>query len=107
MQSAPNRFIRSNKMVADDIRVIWTSDLIPNSCYAVRGGLPDQLKKDIQAALVDIPTRDPELWKHLTSLQSTLLSSSSGSVNIRVSDATYDGLRQYASRVKDFNFVEK
>jgi phosphonate transport system substrate-binding protein len=107
MESAPRRFIRTNKMAADDIRVIWTSDLIPNGCYAVRKALPDQLKKDIQTALIEMRIRDPELWAHLNSLQSTLLSSNSGSVNVAVSDATYDPLRKYASQVKDFNFVEK
>jgi len=107
MEAAPRRFIRTNKMAADDIRVIWTSDLIPNGCYALRKALPEQLKKDIQNALVAIPTKDPELWAHLTSLQSTLLSSNSGSVNVPVSDASYDGLRKYASQVKDFNFVDK
>jgi hypothetical protein len=31
----------------------------------------------------------------------------SGTVLIPVNDATYDGLRKYASQVKDFNFAEK
>lgn len=106
MESAPRRFIRTNKMAADDIRVIWSSDLIPNSCFAVRKALPDQLKKDIQSALVAIPQRDPELWAHMTSLYSNILTSASGTVNVPVSDSTYDGLRKYAAQVKDFNFVE-
>jgi phosphonate transport system substrate-binding protein len=107
MESAPRRLIKANKMAADDIRVIWSSDLIPNSCYAVRGSLPDQLKKDIQTAIVSIPTKDPALWAHMTSLYNNVLTSNSGTVNVPVSDATYDVLRKYASQVKDFNFVEK
>jgi phosphonate transport system substrate-binding protein len=98
------RLVERGRIKADDIRVIWTSEPIPNSCYAVRKGLPEQLKKDIQAALVSIPARDPELWAHLNSLQGNI---SSGTVNIPVNDATYDRLRKYASQVKDFNFVEK
>lgn len=102
--SAADRLIRTNKMAADDIRVIWTSDLIPNSCYAVRKGLPDQLKKNIQAALIAIPTKDPELAANLSSLYHT---ANSGSVIVPVNDATYDGLRHYAAQVKDFKFVEE
>jgi len=105
MQSAVNRLIITHKMNADDIRVIWTSDLIPNSCYAVRKGLPAQLKKDIQAALISIPTRDPALWANLLSLRSTM--SITGTVYVPVNDATYNGLRAYAAQVKNFNFVEK
>lgn len=55
------RLIQKHQMAADDIRAIWTSDLIPNSCYGVRKGLPEQLKKDIQAAIIAIPTKGPAL----------------------------------------------
>jgi phosphonate transport system substrate-binding protein len=98
------RLVEKNKLAADDLRVIWTSETIPNSCYAVRKGLPDSLKKQIQEALLAIPTKDPELFAHLNSLQGNL---SSGTVYVAVNDATYNGLRKYASQVKDFNFVEK
>jgi phosphonate transport system substrate-binding protein len=100
----PKRIIDKHQMAADDIRVIWTSDLIPNTCYAVRKDLPDQLKKDIQAAILAIPTRDPELWVNLSSLHKDL---SSGTQYVSVNDASYDGLRRYAAQVKDFNFVEE
>jgi phosphonate transport system substrate-binding protein len=102
--TAADRLIRTKKIAQDDIRVIWTSDLIPNSCYAVRKGLPEQLKKDIQAALIAIPTKDPELAANLLSLYRT---STSGSTWVSVNDATYDGLRHYAAKVKDFKFVEE
>lgn len=104
MQSIIPNLVTKNKMRTDDVRVIWTSDLIPNSCYAVRKGLPEELKKQIQTALVEVPTRDPELWVHLNSL---LRTSDSGTRNVAVTDATYDGLRRYAAKVKDFKFVEE
>jgi phosphonate transport system substrate-binding protein len=105
MESASKRLIKSNKMAADDVRVIWTSESIPNGCYAVRKGLSEQLKKDIQSALISIPTKDPALWEHLKSLYNTM--SITGAVNVPVDDATYNGLRKYAAQVKDFNFVDK
>jgi phosphonate transport system substrate-binding protein len=105
MQSAGNRLITTHKMKDGDVRIIWTSDLIPNSCYAVRKALPEQLKKDIQAAVISIPTSDPALWANLQGLRTSM--SISGTQYVPVTDATYDGLRSYTAQVKDFSFVEK
>jgi phosphonate transport system substrate-binding protein len=103
MVSAATRLVSTGKMAPDDIRVIWTSDLIPNSCYAVRKDLPDQLKKEIQSALVDMPKRDPALAASLMGMYRTNVT---GTVVVPVNDATYNGLRHYAAQVKDFKFVE-
>jgi phosphonate transport system substrate-binding protein len=102
MQTIVTRLVETHKMSPGDVRVIWTSDLIPNGPYAVRRALPEQFKKELQTALVQMPTRDPELWAHLSSLVRT---PASGSVIVPVTDASYDGLRKYASQVKDFNFA--
>jgi phosphonate transport system substrate-binding protein len=105
MQAAENRLLQKHKIDASDINVIWTSDPIPNSCYAVRKGLPEKLKKDIQAALVAMPTKDPELWANLLNLRRTM--AITGTTFVAVKDSDYDGLRKYAAQVKDFNFLEK
>jgi phosphonate transport system substrate-binding protein len=104
MQSMLKTLVANHKMAPDDVRIIWTSDLIPNGPYTVRKALPEQLKQEVQAALVQMPARDPALMAHLNSLFHT---SDSGNVIVPVTDATYDGLRKYASQVKDFNFEEK
>ena len=104
MVSAMTRLIEMHKLAPDDVRVIWTSDLIPNGPYTVRKGLPEQLKKNIQAALIAMPTKSPEAWANINNLLHT---PTSGTVLIPVNDATYDGLRKYAAQVKDFNFSEK
>ncbi len=104
MVSAMTLLIEKHKLASEDVRVIWTSDLIPNGPYTVRKGLPVQLKKDIQAALIAMPTKAPEAWANINSLLHT---PASGTVLISVNDATYDGLRKYAAQVKDFNFEEK
>jgi phosphonate transport system substrate-binding protein len=104
MESMLDRLIATHKVAAGDVRVIWTSELIPEGPYAVRKALPEQLKKEIQAALVDMPSRDPALWANISSLYST---PATGTRIIAVNDATYDGLRKYATRVKDFNFLDK
>lgn len=101
------RLAQRGKIAPDDVHVLWTSDLIPNSCYAVRKGLPEQLKKDIQAALIAIPKNDPELWANLIKLRGNINPSEGGTQYVAINDATYNQLRQYAAQVKDFSFVEK
>jgi phosphonate transport system substrate-binding protein len=93
-----------NKLDANDVRVLWTSDLIPNEPVAVRKSLPVQVKKNIQAAMVDMSTRDPKLFAELSATYNKF---SSGTKDVAVTDATYDGLRSYMDKVKDFKFVEK
>jgi phosphonate transport system substrate-binding protein len=103
-QAYMTRLIAEGKMKPDDIRVIWTSELIPNEPIAVRKDLPEQLKKEIRAAILAIPSKDPALWANLSK---SVYSADSGTTYIPVSDATYDRLRQYASQIKQFNFLEK
>lgn len=98
------RLIQTHKLAPDDIRVLWTSDLIPEGPYSVRKALPEDLKKQIQAALVEMPKRDPALWANLSSSYRT---TDSGTQLIPVTDASYNTLRNYAAQVKDFNFSEK
>lgn len=103
MQSILPRLIDMHKIQPGDVRVLWTSDLIPNGPYAVRKALPEQFKKEIQAALLAMPVKDPALWANINSLFRT---QDSGTVPVAVTDANYDGLRKYAAQVKDFNFAQ-
>ena len=43
---------------ADDFNIIWTSDLIPGSPMAVRGDLPDSLKKALKEAFISYNDKD-------------------------------------------------
>ncbi len=103
MEPVMTRLIAMHKMAPDDIRILWRSDLIPNSCTAVRKDLPEKLKKQIQAALLALPQKDPSLWANY---MQTFHTAWSGSVYVAVTDANYDGLRKYAVQVKDFHFAE-
>jgi len=96
--------IQRGRMKPGDIRVLWTSGLIPNEPIAVRKALPDQLKKEIQTAFLDMRTKAPQLW---ASMNRSVFSSTAGTIYIPVADSTYDGLRHYAMQVKQFNFLEK
>lgn len=98
------RLIAKDKMKPDDLRILWTSELIPNEPIAVRKALPEKLKKEIQDAYLQMQTRDPALY---ASLSKNVYTSYPGSTYVPVTDATYDGLRHYAQQVKQFNFLEK
>ena len=47
-------------------RVIWTSPKLPGSPWAMHTDLPSSLKADIRAALIQLPTADPQAWQDLT-----------------------------------------
>ena len=96
------RLVAVGKIAPDALRVIWTSDPIPSSPYTVRGDLPGPLKEQIRQALLDIPTKDPILWQNLKTV-----SRKPDMTLISVQDSAYDGLRKFATQVKDFNVVEK
>jgi phosphonate transport system substrate-binding protein len=104
MLTAYKRLIQTGKLNADDIRILWQSDLIPVSPVAVRGNLPEAFKKKIQAALIAMPQKEPKLW---ATLRSAYPMPEGGSIYVPVTDSTYDGLRHYTAQVKDFSFVEK
>jgi phosphonate transport system substrate-binding protein len=48
------------------VRYIWKSPKLPNSPWSVRSDLPDDLKRDLRAALLALPAADPPAWKDLT-----------------------------------------
>jgi phosphonate transport system substrate-binding protein len=48
------------------IRYIWKSPKIPNGPWAMQADLPEALKVDIRAALLALPTADPQAWKDIT-----------------------------------------
>ncbi len=97
------RLIARGKMKPGDVRVIWASSQIPSEPIAVRGNLPEDLKKQIQAAYLNMQKRNPALWNELST---SVYTNSPGTTYIPVTDATYNGLRHYALQLKQFNFLE-
>jgi phosphonate transport system substrate-binding protein len=51
---------------AGKVRYIWKSPSLPNSPWTMRTDLPAGLKGDLKAALLGLPTGDPQAWKDLT-----------------------------------------
>jgi phosphonate transport system substrate-binding protein len=69
-----NNDVRSNlKRMAEkgmvketDFKIVFRSDLIPNSPVAYLTTLPDQLKAKIRDAFLNVGTRAPDVWKTIS-----------------------------------------
>jgi phosphonate transport system substrate-binding protein len=49
----------------EDIRIIWTSDLIPNPVIAVRTDLPPDMKADLKAMFLGMHKDDPVVFREV------------------------------------------
>lgn len=57
------RMEEKNMIPANSTRIIWTSPEIPNSPWVLRTELPEGLKRDWTAAVMALPTEDPEAFR--------------------------------------------
>lgn len=60
------RMSRKGMVKAADFRIVFKSDLIPGSPYAVLTSLPADMKKAIADAFFNAPTKAPEAFKRLS-----------------------------------------
>lgn len=65
-RSNPQRMADKGMIPKDSWRVIWKSPNLPSSPWAMSTKLPAQMRKDVQAALMAMPSESPEAWKALT-----------------------------------------
>lgn len=62
----------SKDMIPDgEVCILWKSPLIPSSPFTARGNLPQGLIDDMKAAVLAVPTADPELFKQITGGESS------------------------------------
>jgi phosphonate transport system substrate-binding protein len=64
-ESNLRRMERKGMAKYDDYRIIYTSDLIVNSPFAVLSSLPPELKKAFTEIMLAIPEKNPELFQKL------------------------------------------
>jgi phosphonate transport system substrate-binding protein len=60
------RMARKGMVKAEDFKIVFKSDLIPGSPYAVLTSLPVEMKAAIAKAFFDAPTKAPEAFKRLS-----------------------------------------
>ena len=90
------RRLRTKGRVPDDeLVVLWESENLPSPPIAVRSALPAALKRELQAAMVALPERDPATTRVVMAQYQE-----AGVVFIPGEDALYDGLRRLAQRME-------
>ncbi|SCY99221.1 phosphonate ABC transporter substrate-binding protein [Microvirga guangxiensis] len=60
------RMSRKNMVKAEDFRVIFKSEQIVNSPMAYLSDLPAELKARLKEAVLDLPKKEPEIFKKIT-----------------------------------------
>jgi len=103
METLPARVLATRKLgKPDDIRVLWTSPRLPSSPIAVRKELPADFKEEIRQAIIDIPERDPELWRMWPKI-----SGPADAVFIPANDSMFDGLREMVKGIDNLSLLER
>jgi len=51
---------------AEQVRFIWMSPMLPSSPWLVRSALPESMRHDLAAALLELPEADADAWAELT-----------------------------------------
>ncbi len=49
----------------EDIRIIWSSDLIPNPVIAIRSDLPQDMKTELKAMFLNLHNDDPKVFREV------------------------------------------
>lgn len=52
-------------LTADDIRIIWVSDLIPNPVIAIRSDVPEEMKNDLRNLFLNLHIDNPEVFREV------------------------------------------
>lgn len=65
-RSNPHRMAEKGMVDLADLRIIWSSEMIPNTPYVARGDLPEELKELFVQALIDMAVKAPDAWQALT-----------------------------------------
>src|SRR5262249_48496400 len=102
MESMPRTVAARGHAQETDFRILWTSPPLPTSPIVIRRDFPESFKREVQQALVDIPQRDPELWR-----MSPKTNRTTNSILLPGNDAMFDGLRAMARNVKNLSLLEQ
>ena len=65
------RMVERGVLDMSDLRILWTSELIPEGPQVVRKNLPSQAKKIYRDVLLDLADRDPRCFKGIVGNEAT------------------------------------
>ena len=96
------KLVSLNRVDEKEVRVLWKSPAIPSGCIAVRGGLPTDLKRKVQEALVSLRIDEPDTWEEVRKIYR--FSSNPNAYFYASSDAEYDPVRAIANRLNNVSW---
>lgn len=62
-ESVLNAYIYKGLLTLDDVTVLWKSAPIPTGPIVIRKALPEDFKKEVQQAYLDLREEEPEIWE--------------------------------------------
>jgi len=98
--SSYERLIRTGKIEADDLVILWESDPIPTGPVMVHPDLSDDVKQGIREAYLSLNTRDDPLYE-----QMALTYRKEDLTFYEASDSDWDDLRSIARGVRTMNML--
>lgn len=91
------KLVSLDRVDPKEVRILWKSPAIPSGCIAVRGGLPPDLKRKVQEALVSLRSEEPDTWEDVRKIYQ--FSSNPDAYFYASNDAEYDPVRALANRL--------
>lgn len=98
------RYLMMGKVKKDDIKVIWQSPPIPSGGLCVRQDLPDDLKKAIQQAHIDLPEVDPDLDKLIKGITQEYRPEPLGGF-MPIDDSYFDPMRALSAKIEGLQML--
>lgn len=98
--SSYERLLRTGKLEADDLVILWESDPIPTGPVMVHPDLPEDVKQGIRQAYLSLNTRDDPLYE-----QMALTYRKEDLTFYEASDADWDDLRSIAQSVRTMTML--
>ena len=98
--SSYERLIRTGKIAADDLRILWESDPIPSGPVMVHPDLPEAVKASIREAYLSLNARDDALYEQMAQTYRK-----EDLTFYPAKDADWDGLRTIARGVRTMTML--
>ncbi len=97
-KSGIHKFVTDGRIKESDFKIIWESEPLLASPTFVRKDLPEDLKKKIQNAYINMKKNSPETWQILRNQYSFEIN------YVPIHDTDYNVFRKMANEIKDLGF---
>ncbi|MGJ3242411.1 MAG: phosphate/phosphite/phosphonate ABC transporter substrate-binding protein [Opitutales bacterium] len=97
------RLLEADKIEPGDLKILWESPPIPTGPLSIRGDLPEDLKKAVQQAYLDIRIKHPVLWADIR--QASGFEPHEPFFYLPAEDSMWDPLREIARNLETMDLL--